>query len=483
MFKTIAVFVILIVGFVWVVSLLGIGYASPVLIKLGPVSDSVSYMGLIGGMLLIGIPVLGLILWLSAIVFRYNTNSTLKTSLWTVWFLSLFTTSYSAMTTVKEYQSYGAYSLISDYAIPDNDIHLTLMDEPSKKRLGVMVSDQFFMTDNGVAVNKVRLKIDKSADHLVHIERKVSGRGTSESEAKINADQVINNYTVTGNTINLSKYLIIPDNKKFRNQTLTYTIFIPEGKNVIMDENVQNWVNRVHVSKDYGINIIDEINTELKDLTSENGAENMKNPETEWDNSPKSEKVKQKGYGKILIENTFDVLITQGAETGMKLSGNSEEIKNVLQSDKEGTLRISYPDGRKLSDIQIEIITPDLDFLSFEDIKSVRIDGFTQDRLKIISKADNKANISKISLNSNIKALDISVDGAQDLLLSGKYDKTDIQLENGARLQGEQCTVKTAHLSGQDYRPSTLVVTGQVFSNYPEKLNFTFTGNPQIQKL
>ena len=234
-FITIAIIAMAALGISWAASFVGLSFASPVLHAVGPDSGFVSSLGIGSLFFTFGLPVLGAMLLLARLAFSYRINKNVNTGLWTVWFLSLFTTMFAGMSTIKEYQSHHVTTAISDYNIGSSDIRITMPEENLDHSMGVFL-DKFF-ADNGKqwAIRDANIQLEKSKDAFVHVEKKITSRGEQLSDAQQNTLFVGNDIKVNDSEISISKYLTIPKERKYRNQSVDYTIFIPEGKNIILN--------------------------------------------------------------------------------------------------------------------------------------------------------------------------------------------------------------------------------------------------------
>ena len=476
-FLTVAVIVLSAMGIAWAASFVGLTFASPVLISMGPDSGFLSYLGVGSLFFTIGLPILGVMLLITRLAFSYRVNKNVKTGLWTAWFLSLFMTSFAGMSTIKEYKSHHVFSTVTDYKIESQDIKIVMPEEDLDHSMGVF-ADKFF-ADNGTqwAVRDVNVQIEKSKDALVHIEKKISSRGQELTDAQQNTLFVGNDLKVNGSEISISKYLTIPKDRKYRNQGIDYTIYIPEGKNIILDNSVRG---RLRHSELINWDQIYSSDEKMKWTIKGDGVFSL-----EYNDLHHHKKEVNAGsYNKIIIENEFDVIIKKGDKANITFNGNKELVDKIIYKNLDGTLTINAENSEDINDLTIIVETPNLELIHLNGVKSATIEGFNQDNLKLFAKdSENGSNDSEISISGTIKNLDISLDGNQYLTLTGSGEIISAVLNNGANIHGEKFIVNKATITGDHTHESSFYIQEQLTCENPEDIHFKVYGNPKKVKL
>ncbi len=114
-----------------------------------------------------------------------------------------------------------------------DDIHFGRMtfgyDENDKR---VLMSDE------------IDIKIRKSDDDTMSVTVRKDADGSSTPAARDRAKNIEYGYSVDGNVIVLDKHLITDISNKARNQEVTVTIYIPEGKTVYFDDSTSRYIGR-----------------------------------------------------------------------------------------------------------------------------------------------------------------------------------------------------------------------------------------------
>lgn len=462
-----------ILGITWAASFVGLSFASPVMVAMGPESSFVSYLGIVSLYFAAGLPILGIMLYLARLAFGYRVPKHFKTGFWTVWFLSIFTTSFAVISTVKEYSSHFETKIITDYAMDVQDIKIVMPEENNDHAFGIHLGEFITEKDNHWAFRDVNFKIEKSKDQKVHIEKIVSARGENSTKAQNNIQYVNNDITVKGNEIIISKYITFPKSEKYRNQSIDYVIYIPEGKNVSFDNNA---LSRIRESSIFSWDQIGNSTEDLKWLVKASGFYS-----DQWNDKHHHVKDVNTGkYNKVIIQNGFDVVISKSDVSTMTFEGDKEIISKIIVNNLDGTFNVKAENDINVDRITINIKTPYIELIQFDGIKKARIEGFLQENLKFISIADNN---TEIEFLGNIKNMDISLINDQTLTMTGSGDILDLKLQNGARIIADKYIVKKAIWNeGSDYG-STLHVTETYSCHAPEMTEVKLLGNPKKIKI
>nr|WP_321412070.1 PspC domain-containing protein [uncultured Allomuricauda sp.] len=99
--------------------------------------------------------------------------------------------------------------------------------------------------DNRILMSdEVDIKIRQSDSDSISIHIRKDADGSSTLAARDRARNIAYSYTVDGNEIVLDKYLTTDTSNKARNQEVTVTIYIPEGKTVYFDNNTSRYIGR-----------------------------------------------------------------------------------------------------------------------------------------------------------------------------------------------------------------------------------------------
>ena len=472
-FLVASIIVLSVLGISWAASFVGLSFASPIMLAMGPQSSWIGYLGIASLYFTIGLPLLGIMLSIARLAFGYKIHPTVKTSFWTLWFLSLFTTSFGVMSTVKEYSSHYESKIMTDYTIETQDIRIVMPEENADHAFGIHLGEFITEKDNQWAFRDVNFKVEKSNDQQVHIEKIVSARGTNSTQAQQNLQYIKNDIVVNGNEISISKYITFPKSEKYRNQSIDYVIYIPEGKNVSFDNNA---LSRVRESSIFSWDQIGNSTEDLKWIVKSSGFYSF-----QWNDQHHHVKNVATGkYNKIIIQNGFDVVITQSDVSSMTFEGDKETISKIIVNNLEGTFNVKAENDINVDGIIINIKTPNIELIQFDGVKTARIEGFVQENLKLISISDYN---TEIEFLGNIKNMDISLVNDQTLTMTGSGDVLDLKLQNDAKIIADKYIVKKAIWNEGNEYGSTLHVTETFSCHEPEMLEVKLLGNPKKVKI
>ncbi len=473
LFVIVAVLLLAALGIAWAASFVGLSVASPLIMAIGPKSGILSYLGFGSLFFTLGLPIIGIILLLTRMAFRYRINKKVGMGLWTVWFLSLFTTLFVGMKTAREFSHWTHTDTTTDYNISASDIRITMPEEDFNHAFGLQIDN--FLVERGEkwALRDVNVRIDKSDDGLVHIKRHTSSRGESQEDALANSTGISNDITVKDNVISISKYMTIPKSGKFRAQQLEYTILIPEGKNVEIENSVKE---RLNTSSLLDWEKISAAGDGLKWTITSEGAYSEK-----WDNLKNHLKNINAGkYSRLIIDNAYKVIIKKGDKQDVSIKGDKEEVEDIEYNNLDGTLTIeafSTGDARAV----IYVTTPSLELVHLDNVRETSIEGFIQESLKLIASSDLADNPA-LDFNGKIANMDIYLDGNVELNLSGEGKNMDIQVKNGAVVHGDKYALETARWYGEEGNNSSLNVTKTFTCSHPETMSVNITGHPMMVK-
>nr|WP_293301352.1 PspC domain-containing protein [Allomuricauda sp.] len=107
--------------------------------------------------------------------------------------------------------------------------------------------------DNRILISdEVDIRIRQSDDEQVKINVRKDSQGSSVRAARERAKNINFNYEVIGNQIFLDEHLTTDVSNKARNQEVTVTIYVPEGKILILKESTHGHIGRgIENDKDY----------------------------------------------------------------------------------------------------------------------------------------------------------------------------------------------------------------------------------------
>lgn len=480
LFMVIAILLLSALGITWAASFIGITYASPALVFAGPKFSFMSYIGIGSLLLVVGIPILSIMLLISRMAFKYRVHKTVRLTYRTVWIVALVLLMGAGMTTIKDYSMSHTSKSMMDYNIENKEIIITMPEENSDHSFGVHLGNLFVNNDENWSIRDVKFKVEKSADNLVHIEKTVNSKGSDNNDALVNTTMVSNDLKVEGNTISISKFMNIPKDKKFRNQEIEYTIYIPEGKTVVLDNNVKESMRSSELFSH------DKIYSDIENLKWEitsNGATS-----NQWEDVINHKKSVDISSFKKLNVNQVNIKITSGDKNQMTILGPKDQVSKVIFKQVGDLLTLdfdaNYRDAHyKIEDVVVElVIDKNVDLIQLENVDDAQVVGSNNDNLQII--ASSEYYDCGLVFEGVVKNINLNLSGLIDVEFTGSAEMMKVDLSDNADLIANKFMVKNMELKsdGSNHSDSKVYVSDNL-TLIPQNTQITILGNPKIVKV
>ena len=165
----------------------------------------------------------------------------------------------------------------------------------------------------------VRFRLKRSKDSLIRIEVRKAANGASMQGARADAEKIIYDYKLEGNTLLLNDFLTVKGNSKFKDQEVRVNVYLPEGTKLkYSSNNSRNWTMRTENDRD-----MDNIEGYIWEMGSEDEIECLDCPD-ELDND-----VDEDGKNRIIINGDgIDINIKdKGDSFKMKIDEDGVDIK------------------------------------------------------------------------------------------------------------------------------------------------------------
>jgi hypothetical protein len=194
--------------------------------------------------ILIGIPILLLLFVGTKLLFRYKTNNKMiglgTFGLWLVALIALIVVSvnqfgnFSKQTSQTTTQKVECTTSKTIYLETTEDLYESLIeDHISLDRMKIAL-----VNGKEKMLGHPRFTIDKSSTGECLLLIKKRSRGSSNLDAQKNVEQIEYNFSQKDSTLILDPYYFLKDNARWREQEVTMTLKIPEGKAVYLNENL-----------------------------------------------------------------------------------------------------------------------------------------------------------------------------------------------------------------------------------------------------
>jgi phage shock protein PspC (stress-responsive transcriptional regulator) len=291
-----------------------------------------------------------------------------------------------------------------------------------------------FKFDHDTLLNgDVELTIKQSENNEFRLVKELSSNGGSREEATDLARNINYPIVLTGNVLQMPEFFRM-SNTKYRGQDVNLTLYVPEGKYVKIPEGTKNWFHFDMSCRNCSYNDKDGKTWKMVNGKMEN--EEMSKRENFQKN------IELKDFSKITAEGNFSLIIKKGEKFSVSTKGDQESIEYYDFEKTGSTLRIApKDDDHKHEEMTVTVTMPSLDNLDLEDLKEVRIAGFSQSKMRIDSKGD-----FKIEADIDVENTIVNAERTQ-IVLKGKGKSIEIILDESAELNGKQFEVATATVS------------------------------------
>jgi len=215
------------------------------------VSPGAYAISMIAISILAGIPILLILFIGTKLLFRYKTNNKLiglgAFGLWLVALIVLIVVSvnqvsnFSKQTSQTVTQKVECTQCKTLYLEMNDDLYESIIDND------ISLNHMKIATINGKEklLGHPRFTIEKSStgEYLLLIRKQ--SRGNSTDDAQKNVEKIDYNFVQKDSTLRFDPYYILKENGKWRNQEVTLTLKVPEGKSVYLNPKMKDIISDI----------------------------------------------------------------------------------------------------------------------------------------------------------------------------------------------------------------------------------------------
>ncbi len=209
------------------------------------VSPGSMFLGMLSIAVLVGIPFLALLFWGSKLILNYKTNNqSIGLGFLGIWLISLLV---FTVITVSQVANFTGKTSVSQTEPIDCGGCDTLYVELAPNRFAHLQAggsqfEGFRMVETDGAYRLLgtpKLAIESSSTGELVMVLTRNARGRDGEDAANTLQNLLYSYKVEGNRILLDRWFLLGDEAKWRDQHLTLTLRLPEGKVVHLDQQLQ----------------------------------------------------------------------------------------------------------------------------------------------------------------------------------------------------------------------------------------------------
>ena len=439
----VAIMMVLGLGSAWVAGIWAFMTAQPYVSYFSPLSTGSTYIAFFNAFFLIGIPIVGLVLWLGRTIFRFKSPAWLGSGLSIFWVLNFISLLLFGGWAAQSFRQGGSVSRNMDLSEMDSD---TLRLEwagkglPGEQDYWFNGDDGFYIGGKGMRVKEmIRINIRKSETGRFECTQTIRARGATGGEAEENAAKTDFDVTFDGKILRVPHGYEIKEGNKWRVQEVKITISVPEGKSVVFGEGINNRVRDVdYAESDNDYNIYDYPDRVFR----------MTNRGLVCSDCPQfGDRRYRSGryYEKFMLEGNFDTEIIKDDDFSIEFEG-SQTDRDAVESIRTGENLTLTTRGKNLSgQLRCIIKTPDFNSIFAENTGLVTIRGFDVTEASISAKGN-----SRIKGYLDASNLNLTLNGKCSVELIGSGSEISANLSDGAELEASGWRTDRVEISASD---------------------------------
>ncbi len=423
----------------WIVSVGGLFMGMPFSSFLHPGSTMLTTLGVFNLLIFLGVPLLMLALGVMRLFMRTNFKPRWAAGLWLFWSLNLVSLMFVGTKTVKEFAHGADFSVganKTDFA-PADTLVIDYEKNPFERSF-MQFGDGLFISDEKLISENIRLRVEKSESGKFEVLQTNFARGEGMTEGQQLASKINYEYRIEGNRLVLPSFFEIPKGEKWRGQRVNLTIKVPVGK-WVRPGNEFHWNDLdLQVDEQYSFPWWESQYAWLM------GKDGLFNAEFAKQHDEAEGKTDFIGFTKISLDGDIILNIGQGSEYSVKFA-EGQSSNDMVDMHQEGDQLIislhDKPDGK----LELDITMPNLTELNINDGDKVNIHDFDFANLKIVNNGE-----CKLDFRANVNKLELVLSGDNKAQLIGNCNYLTATLDNEARLDAEQLSVRVADITASN---------------------------------
>ncbi|MFT4533294.1 MAG: phage shock protein PspC (stress-responsive transcriptional regulator) [Saprospiraceae bacterium] len=463
---------LLVLGVLWGAWIISFLSSFSFLSYIGPSSWIMTFFGRISLFFTVGIPILGLMLWITKWFSTYRIPKKWRTNMRLGWVASFALTIAAGVMTGLSYVHSAEINQTASYNIEADVIKIAGLERAQQVNVGLFhIPGLSYRTEGGIVFGDVEYDIVKGTKDEVVITTKIKSQGKSHDDAQALAEKVDIQHKVEGDKISLHKNFEILKGDKYRAQSVHYTVHIPEGKTIKFDESLALHLDHKGFNGEYEPRNFMDFNWTM---TSEGLVSN------DWENKYRAtRKIDTETLANLNIDGAMETTITYGKKLEVLLKGIRADIDKVEEIITADATSLKYDkSGWDRRVIRLEIVTPNLETLHAKNLSSLKIEGFKQDAMEI----NYSGGRSSFELDAylDVQNLTCNIGGYNQINLIGSGEYLTMNILDGTTVNAEQYKTKSVKVTGNVNRQSSFYASESFDCPEHEKHNIKLFGNPGL---
>lgn len=429
-----SILLVLTLGSAWVAMVLAFFTAEPFLLYVSPLSSAWTYFGVISIFIVIGIPVIAISLWIARRVFKFSSPKWLGAGLGALWIISFISMIAVAAGVTQQLnakaevmRSINLGEIASDTLLIKIDQTIS-SEEDGTSFNGFFGPEGWFKVDangeNVVFSDLVRVKIHRSKSGQFECVQTAKGYGANSADARTRAGLVSDIARFDGNSLLVSKEIIIDRASKWFGRNVVLNVYVPDGKYILFDKPTA-------VITEAEVQYYDDENHHNYIYNSAGNVFKMTRKGLLCTDCPafgESDYQSDRNYEEFIFEGKFDVELikSENSDFNILIEGDREALETIRSGDK---LTLSAKEGIRPG-TKVTIQTPDLSYLLADDTGLITIRGFEEYEAFLSVKGQ-----SRIKAYMDVRdELEVVVSGQGKVELYGEGGRLSATLSDNAEL-------------------------------------------------
>ncbi|MEN9445930.1 MAG: hypothetical protein RL728_442 [Bacteroidota bacterium] len=375
----ISVLLVVGLGSGWVGMVLAFFTAQPFLLFISPLTATWTYFGVISLFLVVGLPVIGLSLWIAWRVFRFSSPRWLGASIGALWLLSFISIIGVAISVGQKVNTEANVQKSIDLSGMVSDTLSIKFDQP-KISDDINIQNGFgphwfkvnAIGDLVVLGDLVRVKVHRSNSAYFECIQTTKGYGSNAAEARSRAGEVSDMARLDGSSMFISDEITLDHSSKWFGRNVIINIYVPDGKYIIFDQITANFSDaevEYYDAEDHH-NFIHNSEGKLFRMTPKGLMC------TDCPSFGESDYQNDRDYEKFIFEGNFEVDLrkSENSDFSILIEGDKNALKTIRSGDK---LTLSAAEGIKPG-TKVTIHTPDLTYLFADNTGVITVRGFEE---------------------------------------------------------------------------------------------------------
>ncbi|MFT5166084.1 MAG: phage shock protein PspC (stress-responsive transcriptional regulator) [Saprospiraceae bacterium] len=453
----------------WIMSIIGFFMALPYASYFFAGSKILSFLGVVNILTLIGVPLLALIMFLSKHVFKTRTSPHFKAGMWSFFVVNIISLFAIGSYQASQFSNQSSLSKEVDLsAINMDTLQIKIASDPYPNAT-FMIGD-LKVSDHRLISRHVHLDIQKTTGDQFELTQEIYSYGNSDSEATKLAGTIEYTVQLEDNALIFPKIIEFPKGEKWRNQFVTLTLKVPEGKFIYLQDDLWSIGHDIEIDRKQEYPRFEENQTWRMD---ENGLVNLEFLRK----SLRSEEFKFKDFESLQIEGQIKVTIEKGAVHKITLSGKPHFLDKIEFVQLDKTLTITSENDYVTSPIRMTITLPQLNLLDLKNTDDVKVQGFTQKTMRVKHDGDDE-----LGILAQIDSLYLRQTGNSEVTLKGTGVFLEAVLDKSTKLDANRYSLKNAKIDAGVHSRASLAVSDSLWQYIAGGAQITVDGSPVIDE-